>query len=86
MIVVSVILSNNVLFYLSILLAKILGLAVGISSGANFAAVIKSDIDKVVTIFPDDAKKYLSTDLTKDIIPSTKELLDELELLSIEVI
>ena len=72
--------------YLSRLLAKKLGLAVGISSGANFAATIKSNINKVVTIFPDDAKKYLSTDLTKEIKPKTKELLNELELLSIEVL
>lgn len=47
------------------LLAKKLGLAVGISSGANFFASVMSDEDNVVTIFADDAKKYLSTDLTK---------------------
>lgn len=72
--------------YLSRLLAKKLGLAVGISSGANFAATIKSNMDKVITIFPDDAKKYLTTDLTKEIKPKTKELLTDLELLSIEVL
>ena len=47
------------------LLAKKLGLAVGISSGANFFASVMSGEDNVVTIFADDAKKYLSTDLTK---------------------
>lgn len=72
--------------YLSSLLAKRLGLAVGISSGANFAAIIKSKIDKAVTIFPDDAKKYLSTDLIRDIKPKTKSLLTDLELINIEVI
>jgi cysteine synthase A len=46
-----------------------LGLAVGISSGANFIAALKLareyPEDKIVTIFCDDNKKYLSTDLTK---------------------
>lgn len=44
-----------------------LGLGVGISSGANFIGAIKvgQKTDNVVTIFCDDSKKYLSTDLTK---------------------
>lgn len=45
-----------------------LGLGVGISSGANFIAALKvqnmlGDDSIVVTVFPDDNKKYLSTDL-----------------------
>lgn len=50
-------------------LARVFGLGVGISSGANFLGVIKSqDIlgskdAVVVTVFADDNKKYLSTDL-----------------------
>ena len=52
-------------------LARTLGLAVGISSGANFigalAAQNKLGGDAVVaTVFPDSNKKYLSTDLVKD--------------------
>jgi len=48
-----------------------LGLAVGISSGANFLAAVKVQdalgIDAVVTtVFADDNKKYLSTDLLRD--------------------
>lgn len=78
--------SDEDALYLSRLLAKKLGLAVGISSGANFAATIKSNLDKVVTIFPDDAKKYLTTDLIKEINPKTKELLTDLELLDIKVL
>lgn len=78
--------SDEDALYLSRLLAKKLGLAVGISSGANFAATIKSNLDKVVTIFPDDAKKYLSTDLTKEIKPKTKSLLTDLEIISLEVL
>jgi cysteine synthase A len=49
-------------------LAGQLGLAVGISSGANFLGAVEiqnmlGDDAVVVTIFPDDNKKYLSTDL-----------------------
>lgn len=52
-------------------LASQLGLAVGISSGANFigALMIQNELGEdsvVVTIFPDDNKKYLSTDLLKN--------------------
>ena len=52
-------------------LASELGLAVGISSGANFLAALKVQDalggDAVVaTVFADDNKKYLSTDLLRD--------------------
>ncbi len=52
------------------ILAAQLGLAVGISSGANFigALTVQNAIgaDAVVaTVFPDDNKKYLSTDLLR---------------------
>ncbi len=52
-------------------LASELGLAVGISSGANFLAAVKvqdslGDDAVVATVFPDDNKKYLSTDLLRD--------------------
>ncbi len=47
-----------------------LGIAVGISSGANFLAALKVQNEMgssatVVTVLPDSNKKYLSTDLTK---------------------
>lgn len=47
-----------------------MGMAVGISSGANFLGALKVQnnlgADKVVvTVFPDDNKKYLSTDLSR---------------------
>lgn len=50
------------------MLSKELGLGVGISSGANFIGAIKAlDINKsvsgAITIFSDDNKKYISTDL-----------------------
>lgn len=52
-------------------LSKVLGLGVGISSGANFIGAVKLQQQKgvgseVVTVFPDDNKKYLSTALTGD--------------------
>jgi cysteine synthase A len=52
-------------------LAHELGIGVGISSGANFLGVLKMQnkygADKVmVTVFSDDNKKYLSTDLLKE--------------------
>jgi cysteine synthase A len=52
-------------------LASELGLAVGISSGANFLAAAQvqdalGDDAVVATVFPDDNKKYLSTDLLRD--------------------
>lgn len=52
-------------------LALELGIGVGISSGANFlgALQVQNDLGReaiVVTIFPDDNKKYLSTDLLRE--------------------
>jgi cysteine synthase A len=52
-------------------LAAELGLGVGISSGANFLAALgaleaRGGAGVVVTVFPDDNKKYLSTDLVRD--------------------
>jgi cysteine synthase A len=52
-------------------LAAELGLAVGISSGANFVAALRVQNEMggdavVVTVFPDDNKKYLSTDLLRE--------------------
>ena len=52
-------------------LARTLGLGVGISSGANFLGALQVQIDLgpqavVATVFADDNKKYLSTDLLRD--------------------
>lgn len=52
-------------------LAEELGMGVGISSGANFlgALMVQDELgldSVVVTVFPDDNKKYLSTDLLRE--------------------
>jgi len=52
-------------------LAGELGIGVGISSGANFLGALKIQNEMgghavVVTVFPDDNKKYLTTDLLRE--------------------
>jgi cysteine synthase A len=53
-------------------IASGLGIGVGISSGANLIGVLKAQNilnnpnAVIVTVFPDDNKKYLSTDLMKE--------------------
>lgn len=71
---------------MSRILASKLGLGVGISSGANFLASVLSGGKSVVTVFPDDLKKYLSTDLSKDIDNSEEFLSNKIELLGLEVV
>ena len=70
-------------------LAGDLGLGVGISSGANFlgALMVQNEMhDKAVatTVFPDDNKKYLSTDLLREERPHDNYLSPEVELLGYE--
>lgn len=72
-------------------LAAELGLAVGISSGANFlgALVALEQLGKdaiVATIFADDNKKYLSTDLVRDEPKSAEHLSTHVELFGYESI
>lgn len=72
-------------------LACDLGLAVGISSGANFLGAVKiwaatGDEPVVVTVFPDDNKKYLSTDLLRDEAVRDDFLAPEVELVSYDAI
>ncbi len=65
-------------------LATDLGLGVGISSGANFvgAVLLQDQLGSdavVVTLFPDDNKKYLSTDLMHDEPSNSTQLTPFLE-------
>lgn len=66
------------------ILARKYGLGVGISSGANLIASVLTGKDNVVTVFADDFKKYLSTDLTKDINIDKKLISNNIEIISIE--
>ena len=72
-------------------LARELGLAVGISSGANFlgALLAQEQLDDdavVVTLFCDDNKKYLSTDLARTEPVRRGMLAPEVRLLGFRVI
>jgi len=72
-------------------LAATLGLAVGISSGANFigALMVQDELgpDAVVTtVFPDDNKKYLSTDLLREERVHDHYLSQDIELISYEAL
>jgi len=72
---------------MSRILSRKLGLGVGISSGANFiASVILNDKleNPVVTIFVDDNKKYLSTDIVKPIDNNKEFISNKIELISWE--
>jgi cysteine synthase A len=70
-------------------LAANLGLAVGVSSGCNFLAAVKVQQQLgpdavVVTVFPDDNKKYLSTDLLREEPSRDDYLAPVIELLGLE--
>jgi cysteine synthase A len=72
-------------------LAAGLGLAVGISSGANFLGALMTQNDMggdavVTTVFPDDNKKYLSTDLLREEPIKPAYLTPEIELLGYEAL
>ncbi len=70
-------------------IAKELGIGVGISSGANALASIlaKEETEEaVVTVFSDDNKKYLSTDLSKEIDLNPKYISNQIKLIKYEVV
>lgn len=71
------------------MLARCLGLGVGISSGANFIGAVElqnemGDAANVVTVFADDNKKYLSTDYAREEPVKEGFLSPDIELLSVE--
>ena len=70
-------------------LAKELGLGVGISSGANFLGSVLSGENEemsVVTVFADDNKKYLTTDLAKEIDLNENFISNKVKLISYELV
>jgi cysteine synthase A len=71
-------------------LASQLGIGVGISSGANFLGALKiqnelSSDSVVVTVFSDDNKKYLTTDLLRKEPVKNDFLSKDVELIGFEV-
>lgn len=79
----------------SILMAQKLaaraGLGVGISSGCNFLAAVKlqdelGENSVITTIFADDNKKYLTTDLLRDEPIKTDHLTPHINILGISVL
>ncbi|MDO5110817.1 MAG: cysteine synthase family protein [Clostridia bacterium] len=72
---------------MSRMLARVLGLGVGISSGANLlgAVQLKAGMDApVATVFADDNKKYLSTALCGEIVEEEGFISNKIELLRYE--
>ena len=70
-------------------LARELGLGVGISSGANLIGCILANkkMDKpIVTVFADDSKKYLSTDLVNPIVNNEEFLSNRIKLIGYEIV
>ena len=68
-------------------LSKELGLGVGISSGANLigSALLQKETNMpVATVFADDNKKYLSTELSKDIDSNRSFISNKIKLLGYE--
>ena len=66
-----------------------LGIGVGISSGANMIASViakEENNGNIVTVFPDDNKKYLSTDLSKEIENNEKYISNKIELIDYEFV
>ena len=88
-----VLINDEVAMNMARKLAKELGLGVGISSGANFIGAVlaqeKSEGNikgNMVTVFADDNKKYLSTDLGKTMIKNTSFISNQVELLDYEIV
>ena len=66
-----------------------LGIGVGISSGANMIASVLAkakNTKDIVTVFPDDNKKYLTTDLSNPVDNNSRFISNEIELLDYEFI
>lgn len=83
-----ILVNDNDAINMSKKLAKELGIGVGISSGANFigAILLEEKIKKpVVTIFVDDNKKYVSTDLCKDVKEKEEYISRDIKLINYEI-
>ena len=66
-----------------------LGLGVGISSGANMIASVlakEENNGNIVTVFPDDNKKYISTDLSKPMDNNDKFISNKIDIIDYEFV
>lgn len=80
---------DNDAINMSRIISKALGIGVGISSGANMlgSVLLQDYINKpVVTIFPDDNKKYLTTDLVEDVDLDSNFISNNIELIEYSLI
>lgn len=80
---------DNDAINMSRMISKALGIGVGISSGANMlgGVLLQNKLNTpVVTIFPDDNKKYLTTDLVKPIDSNLSFLSNQIELIEYSLI
>jgi len=71
------------------IIARDLGIGVGISSGANMIAsvIAKEENEKeIVTVFADDNKKYISTDLSKPIDNNPKYISNQIKIIDYEFV
>ena len=74
---------------ISRLFAKKVGLGVGISSGADFigSVLLNEELENpVVTVFADDNKKYLSTELSKELDNNKNFISNQIKLINYEVV
>lgn len=70
-------------------IALTLGIGVGISSGANMIAsvLVKEEVkSNIVTVFVDDNKKYLSTELSKKVDDNNTFISNKIQLIDYEFI
>lgn len=68
-------------------IAKELGIGVGISSGANLlASILIKKAGNVVTVFPDDNKKYLTTDLYNNSNKDKSLVSNQITLIDYEIV
>ena len=72
-------------FFMARMIAAKLGMGVGISSGANFIGAVMLALRygpdaNIITVFPDDNKKYLSTDYANEQKLEESSLVNKIEL------
>lgn len=83
-----ILINDNDAINMSRRLSRELGIGVGISSGANMlgAVMMREKINgNVVTVFPDDNKKYMSTELINDIDYNKEFLSNKIKLLGVRI-